>query len=115
MHHLTRLFSIISKIALFLSPQQNNIVLCHCDLINNAYKRTELSTLYLDYAQKAEKNEKIVQKILHLQLGPTQVKCQLLNYDIFLNEFMTFSWKCHKLSSDIYENMSEIHNLKVNI
>ena len=53
-------------------------------------------------------------------LGPTQVKCQILNYDIFLNEFMTFSWKCHKLSSDIYENMSEIHskichNLKVNI
>ena len=55
-----------------------------------------------------------------LVLGLTQVKCQFLNYDIFLNEFMTFSWKCHKLSSDIYENMSEIHSkichkLKVNI
>ena len=46
----------------------------------------------------------------NLQLGPTEVKGQLLNYDIFLNEFMTFSWKCHKLSSDIYENMSEIHS-----
>ena len=53
-------------------------------------------------------------------LGPTQVKCQLLDYDIFLNELMTFSWKCHKLSSDINENISQIHsnlyhNLKVNI
>ena len=36
--------------------------------------------------------------------------CQLLNSDIFLNEFMTFSWKCHNLNSDIYENMSEIHS-----
>ena len=62
-------FSIISKIALFLCPQQNNIVLCHCDLINNAYKRTELSTLYLDFARKAENMEKIVQNMMHLPLN----------------------------------------------
>ena len=27
--------------------------------------------------------------------GTTQVKCWLLNSDIFLYEFLTFSWKCH--------------------
>ena len=41
------------------------------------------------------------------ELGPTQVKCWLINYDIFLNEFLTFSWKCHKSNSDIqFKNMS---------
>ena len=28
-------------------------------------------------------------------LGPTQVKCWFLNYDIFLNEFPTYFGKCH--------------------
>ena len=26
-------------------------------------------------------------------LGPTQVKCQLLNHDILLNEFLAYFWK----------------------
>ena len=42
--------------------------------------------------------------------GPTRVKCWLLNSDIFLNELLTFSWKCPKLNSDISKNMSEIHS-----
>ena len=29
---------------------------------------------------------------------------------IFLNEFLTFSWKCHKLNADISKKMSEIHS-----
>ena len=34
-------------------------------------------------------------------LGPTQVKCQLLNHDIFLNEFPTYFGKCPNLIYDI--------------
>ena len=53
-------------------------------------------------------------------IGPTQVKGWLFNYDIFLNEFLTFSLKCHKLNWDISKNASEIHskichNLKADI
>ena len=41
---------------------------------------------------KRAKTGKIVQRVY----GPTQVKCWILNYDIFLNEFLTYFWKCPK-------------------
>ena len=56
-----------------------------------------------------------------LVYGPTQVKCRLLNYDIFLNEFPAYFGKCQNIIFDISQNMLEIHskkvipNLKVNI
>ena len=55
-----------------------------------------------------------------IYLGPTQVKCQLLNYDIFLNEFPAYFGKCQNLIYDISQNMLEFHskichNLKVDI
>ena len=53
-------------------------------------------------------------------LSSLQVKCRLLNYDIYLNEFLTYFWKCWNLINDIFKKMSEIHskicrNLKANI
>ena len=42
-------------------------------------------------------NSIILDQVLHY--GPLQVKCRLLNYDIFLNE--TYFGKCRKLSYDI--------------
>ena len=46
-----------------------------------------------------------------IYLGPTQVKCQLLNYDIFLNEFSTYFGKCHKLIYACKPNQSADSNI----
>ena len=43
-------------------------------------------------------------------LGPTQVKSRLLNYAIFLNEFPAYFGKCQNLIYDISQNMLEIHS-----
>ena len=57
---------------------------------------------------------------LLFHFDPHQVKCRLLNYDIFLKEFLTYFGKCHKLIYDISQNLLEIHskicrNLKIDI
>ena len=38
--------------------------------------------------------------------GPIQVKCRLLNYDIFLNEIPTYFGKCHNYVGNLFKNMS---------
>ena len=48
------------------------------------------------------------QLIAPLIAGPLQVKCRILNYDIFLNEFLTYFWKCLNLIYD--KKMSEIQS-----